>query len=69
MIRYLAWRDEHAEGFQERPSLTVFERDVEPVRTGILDANGTPIYRVEDRAPLGFDMTSKPRIRVRAVMR
>lgn len=28
--------------------------DDAPVNTGILDASGTPLYRVRDRVPFGF---------------
>lgn len=33
---------------------TVYCEDDEPVNTGLYDANGTPIYRVKDRLPIGF---------------
>lgn len=33
---------------------TVYEADREPVKTGLLDETGTPLFRVEDRAPFGF---------------
>ena len=32
---------------------TVFE-DLDPVDTGLVDASGTPLYRVKERVPLGF---------------
>jgi len=35
------------------PDLTVYE-DPEPVRTGLLNAHGNSLYRVADRAPMGF---------------
>lgn len=38
----------------ERCSLTVHEPDNKPHATGLLNADGTPIYRVEVRAPIGF---------------
>lgn len=38
----------------ERPTLTVYEAAPEPQDTGVLDANGTRLYRVEDREPIGF---------------
>ena len=34
-------------------TITVHEDD-EPKDTGLLDANGTPIYRVRERVPFGF---------------
>lgn len=40
---------------------TVHEPDCQPIRTGLLDANGAPLYRVNDPEPIGFDLT--PRIR------
>jgi hypothetical protein len=33
---------------------TVYEADREPTKTGLLDATGTPLFRVEDKAPFGF---------------
>lgn len=37
---------------------TVFEpSDDMPVRTGLLDLNGTPLYRLPDRRPIGFNLT------------
>lgn len=36
------------------PDLTVFEKDIKPVDTGLLDETGTKLYRVEDREPIGF---------------
>lgn len=35
-------------------TLTVHEPDPAPVATGILDAAGVPIFRVETREPIGF---------------
>ena len=32
----------------------VQEQDKTPVKTGLLDAMGTPIYRIEDVVQLGF---------------
>lgn len=33
---------------------TVHEMDSAPVKTGLLDALGRPIYRIPQRVPLGF---------------
>jgi hypothetical protein len=38
----------------ERCSLTVHEPEGKPQDTGLLNADGTPIYRVNTRAPIGF---------------
>ncbi len=61
-----AWQDDCG-GWQDRPTITVHEDDDEPQDTGLLDACGNPLFRVRDRAPLGFDLTPrKPRVRVKA---
>jgi hypothetical protein len=41
------------------PGLTVFEPETHPIPTGILDQNGVPIYRVEQRHPVGFCVTPR----------
>ena len=33
---------------------TVYEREDQPEATGLVDYSGTPIYRVNERAPMGF---------------
>lgn len=35
-------------------TMTVYERDSEPEKTGLLDESGTPLYRVADRHKLGY---------------
>lgn len=35
-------------------SITVLEREVKPQPTGILNADGTMLYRVERSEPIGF---------------
>jgi hypothetical protein len=61
-----AWQDDYG-GWQDRPTATVYEPDDAPQETGLLDALGNPLFRVVDRAPLGFDLTPpKPRIRIKA---
>ena len=57
MSRYVAipnaWASEtHVP--DHRPSCEVFETDTTPVATGLLDADGTPLYRLQDRVALGF---------------
>lgn len=34
--------------------MTVFSEDDRPIATGLLDASGAPLFRVQERAPLGF---------------
>lgn len=36
------------------PSCTVYEADPAPQPIGLLDADGTPIYRMQERVPMGF---------------
>ena len=36
-------------------NMTVYESDDEEC-TGILDASGTPLYRVSERQPMGFNL-------------
>lgn len=62
MIRYAAipqraWMNDYYETLSSRPSETVLEDDPTPKATGLLDANGVPLYRLPDRIPLGFDLT------------
>ncbi len=33
---------------------TVYERDDAPENTGLLNADGTPLYRVRDRVKMGY---------------
>jgi hypothetical protein len=54
------------------PSITadeVFVGDSGPQNTGLVDASGQAIWRYPDRAPIGFDLTIKPRVRVKAASR
>ena len=37
-------------------SVTVFEQDASPTHTGLLNAHGEPLYRVEERLKLGFHL-------------
>jgi hypothetical protein len=45
----------------------VTEQERGPVKTGLLDASGQPLYRMPDALPIGFDL--RPRVRVKAVTR
>ncbi len=49
-----AWQDEGGWGWQERPTITVWEEDTGAVKTGLLDAAGRPLYRYPNREPIGF---------------
>lgn len=55
--RYVAWRSHSEWGWQDRPTTHVIEDDPTPIRTGLLDQHGTPLYRMPERVPLGFDLT------------
>lgn len=55
MTRYItrAWSsDTHTP--EDRPSCTVYEAEDAPIDTGLLDANGTPLYRLPERRRIGF---------------
>jgi len=39
---------------EQRPTLTVIEDDRQPVDTGLLNADGWPLYRQPEHWPLGF---------------
>lgn len=45
----------------ERPSVTVHEEPREPRATGLLDACGVPLYRRDDREPIGFRLSPRTR--------
>lgn len=54
MTRYITaawWEDPNASDYLAK---TVYEPEPQPVKTGILDKNGTMLYRVEQRDPIGF---------------
>ncbi len=46
--------DEGGWGWQERPTITVWEESEGAVNTGLLDAQGRPLYRYPSREPIGF---------------
>ena len=59
MSRYVAvpaksWGSATEYSWQERPTCHVVESDPTPVKTGLLDHTGTPIYHVPERVPIGF---------------
>lgn len=59
MTRYVAIRPRSQWDIWDRPApvqttMTVYETDNEPEKTGLLDANGTPLYRVQDRQKVGY---------------
>ncbi len=62
IYRPLGWRD--MEPGEEALTITVHCEDEAPVRTGLLDVSGAPLYRWPDRVPIGFHV--KPRVRVKA---
>ena len=45
---------------QQLPTCHVSE-DHDPQPTGLLDANGTPLSRVQERVPMGFQPPDKDR--------
>jgi hypothetical protein len=55
--RYFAkarWSSQLDEEVPELPSLTVYERDPDPVPTGLLDADGNALYCTYAMDPIGF---------------
>lgn len=38
-------------------TVTVYEDSSEPIDTGLLNADGTTLYRSVKRAPIGFDLS------------
>jgi hypothetical protein len=43
------WGVHHAAGGE-----TIIEQDKTPIKTGLVDARGVPLYRVPDSVPFGF---------------
>jgi hypothetical protein len=57
MTRYVSISGVFVDHTDPEPALTadtVFEPDDSPQKTGLLDVNGTPIFRVKERATMGF---------------
>lgn len=48
-----AWSDSCL-SWQDRPTCVVHEDDPAPKPTGLVDASGTPLYRLSERIPIGF---------------
>lgn len=68
MTRYLTrsvWAYDLGEEVHMHEAL-VTERDHAPVKTGLLDASGCPLYRMPDVLPIGFDL--RPHTRARDIM-
>ena len=49
-----SWWDEDYYHGHPLTATTVYEDDMEPEDTGILDADGNPIFRTYERNPVGF---------------
>ena len=47
------WASEHW-SWQDRPTCVVLEDCPAPKPIGLLDARGTPLYRLSNRIPIGF---------------
>lgn len=43
------------------PDIRVYEEEMVPLETGLLDADGRKIYRRVERLPVGFDLRSTKR--------
>ena len=60
MFKYVAiprkaWVDDWSGIVQPaQPTITVWEGEPKPAETGLLDSDGTPLYRVMSREPIGF---------------
>lgn len=50
---------EYAGNHTMETNVTVFEKDNHPIPTGLLDANGVELYAVDERDPIGFDLTTR----------
>jgi hypothetical protein len=56
-MRYVTIARPRAEYLDDAPQFngqTVIVEDDQPVKTGLLDASGVDIYRVRERAQVGF---------------
>lgn len=45
------WADEW---FSEQTTITVYEQEAQPEKTGLLNAQGEPLYRVPEKVRMGF---------------
>lgn len=53
-MKTVLWRTEDHDGWWERVTCVVHEDCPAPRPTGLLAADGTPIYRVPERVKFGF---------------
>jgi len=59
MKRYITMRTKAADMWdgpdpEDYLSRTVFEREPQAIKTGLLDAHGNDIYMIEENDPIGF---------------
>lgn len=54
ITRALAWDDDLGLLTEGDRTVTVHEPDTSPQLTGLVDRHGSPIYRYEERQPIGF---------------
>lgn len=60
MTRYVAIpnRPKASDDWENRSPIvnatTIYESEDEPERTGLLNADGTPLYRVKDKIKIGY---------------
>lgn len=58
MTRYVAIKPKAYSDWMDQPPIaaatTIYEQEDKPEETGLLDANGTPLYRVRDKIKMGF---------------
>lgn len=48
------WDDNFVHAASPMAATTIYEDDIAPEDTGILDADGNPIFRTYERNPVGF---------------
>lgn len=58
-MKYVAMRPKSWVFYEESPEVEketcqVWEADADPINTGLLNADGVPLYRMPSRGPLGF---------------
>lgn len=55
-VSYPLWCEDDTRGYDDRgcDSIDVIESVPERIATGILNANGDPIFRIPNREPIGF---------------
>lgn len=52
------WVEDLGEECPDLPQITVYEDDC-PQSTGLLDAQGNELYRVDEKEPIGFKVNGK----------